>query len=299
MQKYLLAIGDRTYSSWSLRGWLLFEAFGLPVKTTMVGFRDGTVAEKLKELGFAPAQTVPALKIEDGVVLGDSLAAAEELASRHPDLLWPADARLRAVGRSLAAEMHSSFTHLRSDCPMNLRTAYEETPISDALARELKRLDAIWAWAREEAAQEGPWLLGSQYSIADAFFAPVAARVAGYGLPLSDAALDYVHAHLAHGPFRRWKAMAAADRGPELPWYAKPHLQTIPWPEPPSLRKATAVDDKDPAASASENTLCPYSGEPATHFLQIDGRVFGFCNAYCRDKTVADPTAFPRFTALL
>ncbi|MEM8631292.1 MAG: glutathione S-transferase [Pseudomonadota bacterium] len=286
---YNLAIGDFAYSSWSLRGWLLFDAFGLKARLTRIDFAGKGVAEQLG--AFAPARTVPALRFEDGTVIGDSLAMAEELASREPDAgLWPIDPRARAVARALAGEMHASFSALRSTCPMNLRLAYTGFEPPEDVAMDVRRIEALWCWARQHVGAEGPWLAGS-YSVADAFFAPVAGRIAGFSIPVSDEAAAYVAAHLGHMPFRRWRAMALAS-GAELPWYAQPYGHTD-WPGP-TPSPAKVVETGTP-----ENTQCPYSGKPVTHLMESSGRVFGFCNAFCRDKTMADPEAWPAFTDLL
>ncbi|MEM6728774.1 MAG: glutathione S-transferase N-terminal domain-containing protein, partial [Pseudomonadota bacterium] len=172
---YALYLGDRSYSSWSLRAWLLGEAFDLLLEHRWVQFsRDATVAEQMPEM--APARTVPALKLPEGGIVADSLAIAEELASRFPEAgLWPEDPQLRAMARDLAAEMHSSFRALRSECPMNLRVAYEDFAVSEAVADDLARICEIWEHAL--AVSGGPWLAG-RYSVADAFYAPVAARIA-------------------------------------------------------------------------------------------------------------------------
>jgi glutathione S-transferase len=286
---YTLAIGDRAYSSWSLRGWLLFDAFGLAVRTETARLYTDELPALLAR--YAPARTVPAMRTPEGTVVFESLAIAEELASRHPDAgLWPADPAARAVARCLAAEMHAGFGALRSHCPMNLRVSYEECAPPEAVLADLARLERIWAWAREATGAGGPWLCGA-YSAADAFFAPVAARIAAYNLPVGPGAQAYVAAHLAHPSFRRWRAMGMAD-GPDQEFYRRDYPRR-PWPGPAPL-PARAV-----ASGPSVNPACPYSGKPVTHFLQTGGRVFGFCNAFCRDKTVADPGAWPQMAALL
>lgn len=282
---YDLFLGDPTYSSWSLRGWLLFQRFGIPVSCTFVDFHEGDVAGQLLALGLAPSRTVPCMRTPDGAVLWDSLAMAEELAQRHPEAgLWPVVPGNRATARSVAAEMHSGFTSLRSECPMNLRTAYSNVPQDDNITMELRRLEQIWDHARAACKSDTPWLCGN-YSAADAFFAPIAARLAGYGLEVSPTAEEYVKAHLHDPAFRRWRAMGLA-RGATLPWYDKPY-DTTDWP---GLRPiaAQAVD-----SGPSVNAACPFSGKPVTHFAQIGPRVIGFCNAFCRDKAVADPEAWP------
>ncbi len=286
---YDLYIGDRSYSSWSLRGWLLFEKFGIPVRTHLVDFsQDAGVAAQIAAL--APARTVPSVQLEDGTVLSESLSIAEELASRHPDAgLWPADPSARAIARNLTSEMHAGFGPLREFCPMNMRAAYHGIDVPEDVTSDLRRLEVIWSHARAATAPKGPWLAGP-YSVADAFYAPVAARIAGYGLDVDGAAQAYVAAHLADPAFRRWRAMGAA-RGADLPWYRRPYPQTD-WPGPDPI-PAEAVDEGTP-----ENTACPYSGKPITHLGKFDGRVFGFCNAFCRDKTVADAGAWPAFMAV-
>ena len=285
---YDLAIADRAYSSWSLRGWLLFDAFGLPVRTHTARLYTDEVQQLLT--GFFPARTVPAMRTPDGTVVPESLAIAEELASRHPDAgLWPADPAARAVARALASEMHAGFTALRSHCPMNLRVSYSNCAPPDAVRTDLARLELLWSWARRQTGAQDAWLCGA-YSAADAFFAPVAARIAGYNLPVGAEAAAYVAAHLAHPSFRRWRAMGFAD-GADQEFYRRDYPRR-PWPGPAPLA-ARAVD-----SGPSVNDSCPYSGKDVTHFLETGGRIYGFCNAFCRDKTVADPQAWPKFMAI-
>ena len=284
---YDLVIGDRAYSSWSLRGWLLFEAFGIPYRLHRARLYTDELPKLLAD--YAPARTAPTIRTPDGVVMFESLAIAEELASRHPDAgIWP-QGRARAVARVLAAEMHAGFTALRSHCPMNLRVSYTDCAPPPAVLADLQRLETIWDWARGETGASGPWLCGD-YSAADVFFAPVATRIATCNLPVSDRARAYVAAHLAEPNFRRWRAMGLVD-GADQEFYRRDY-PTLPWPGPKPLA-ARAVDGTD-----AENTACPYSGKPVTHVLELDGRRFGFCNAFCRDKTVADPAAWPAFMAL-
>ncbi|KNG94974.1 glutathione S-transferase [Pseudaestuariivita atlantica] len=285
---YILHIGDYAYSSWSLRGWLMLHRFGLDFETRLVDFNAETVAAQMARL--APARTVPCLEASDGSVMSDTLAMAEELATRHPDIaFWPSAPRARAAARSLVAEMHSSFSDLRSDCPMNLRASYSGFSPSDGVLSDLERICTLWSHAHGMAEGDGPWLFGA-YTLTDAFYAPVAARIATYDLPVDDAAARYVAAHLADPAFRRWRALGLVV-GDTLPWYAMDHAPR-PWPGP-SARAAHAVEH-GPAV----NETCPYSGKPVTHFLEMEGKTYGFCNATCRDKTVADPDAWPAFTAL-
>jgi glutathione S-transferase len=281
---YELLIGDKSYSSWSLRAWLLFEHFGLPVKVSTTEFYQPGFEQDLK--AWQPAQTVPVVRAPSGALWTDSLAIFEGLIEAHPSLpLLPSDPRARAAARSMMAEMHSSFMALRSDCPMNLRHKWASFEPSEAVLRDLFRVTTLWDHARGFA-QDGPWLFGA-YGAVDAFYAPVAARIAGYGLHVDDAAAAYVAAHLHDPALRRWRAMGEA-RDRTLAQYDK-GLPIAPWPGP-APRGAKTV-----ASGPSENAACPYSGKPPTHFMELDGRIFGFCNPTCRDKTVADPEAWPAF----
>ena len=282
---YHLVVGDRTYSSWSLRGWLLFEKFDIPRKTTWLDFMTAPIVDQLSEMGLAPAQTLPTVVLPEGAVISESLSLAEELAQRHPDAnIWPAAPDMRALSRNLAAEMATGFHALRGHCPMNLRLAYSGVHVPSDVAGNLRRLETIWADALSKSG--GPWLCG-EYSAADVFFAPVAARIAGYGLQVDQTAQAYVDHHLNDPAFRRWRAMALASRdNPNR--YAKDYARTT-WPGP------TPMAAKPVAQGPSENANCPYSGDPVTDFMELDGRVFGFCNPFCRDKTVNDPQAWPDF----
>ncbi|MFQ6547405.1 glutathione S-transferase [Aestuariibius sp. 2305UL40-4] len=219
-----LILGDRAYSSWSLRAALLVDRFDLPVETDFISFLGKSVAEQLTDT--PPARTVPTLVLDDGSVVWDSLAVAETLADLFPDAgLWPAGISERATARALASEMHSGFAALRTMCPMNLRVAYRDWDPGLEVAEDLRRIDVIWDHALTRSG--GPWLCGD-YSIADAFFAPVAARIAGYGLSISDSASSYVAAHLAEPTFRAWRAKSLTD-GPDLPQYVRDYPQTD-WP---------------------------------------------------------------------
>lgn len=285
---YDLVIGDRAYSSWSLRGWLLFDAFGIPVRTVSARLYTTELADTLRD--YFPARTAPTMRTPDGSVVSETIAIAEELATRHPNFgLWPASPHARATARVLAAEMHAGFTALRSYCPMNLRVSYADCQPPEAVLQDLARLETLWSWARQTTGSATPWLCGA-YSAADAFFAPVAGRIAGYNLPVSAEAMLYVNAHLAHPSFRRWRAIGMVD-GADQEFYRRDYPRRD-WPGPVRLPARAAE------GTESENTVCPYSGKPVTHVMELYGRRFGFCNAFCRDKTVTDAEAWPAFMAL-
>ncbi|PYF11135.1 glutathione S-transferase [Rhodobacter viridis] len=223
---YELAIGDRSYSSWSLRGWLVFAKAGVPVKTVSGRLYSDDFKRLLAE--FAPARLAPALRLPSGLVIGETLAIAETIAERHPEAgLWPADPDARAMARWLASEMHAGFTALRSHCPMNLRVSYLDCAPTEAVLADLARIESLWSMAQTAHGAEGPWLFG-KWSLADAFFAPVAARIAGYNLPVGAEAAAYVATWLADPEFRAWRAEGLSE-GPDQPFY-KRDWPTRPWP---------------------------------------------------------------------
>jgi len=213
---YELILGDRTFSSWSLRGWLMLEKFGLPYKTKMVGLYSGTMAQDMA--AYAPARTVPAMKTPEGHILSDSISMAETLAEENPDArLWPADAGARALARNLVAEMHSAFGALRDECPNNIAFVWDGFEVSDAVKRDLARIEYLWALARERYGANGPWLFG-EYTLADVFFAPVACRMTTYGLPQSALAKAYVKTHLTEPAFRAWRKEALTEVHEPFPY---------------------------------------------------------------------------------
>ena len=152
---YHLYIGDRTFSSWLLRGWLMLEKFSLPYKTTLVGLYGGTMASDLAHL--PGARTVPVMTTPEGGVLTDSLAMAETLHEAHPGAgLYPADPQARAMARSLVAEMHSGFGALRGACPHNMAHVVQGFAVSDAVRKDVDRIVTLWAMARDRFGAGGP-----------------------------------------------------------------------------------------------------------------------------------------------
>lgn len=182
--------------------------------------------------GFGGGRQVPAIRIETGgdpVIVSDTLAIAETLAERHPDLnMWPKDPVARGRARSITAEMHSGFTALRSACAMNLRHCYRGFTPSEEVLADVSRIDEIWSEARTKWGSAGPWLFG-EYSIADAFYAPVAARLFIYGLSISDAAEAYVQTTIHDRSFKEWRADGLTENYIQ-PRYAL-DLETYAWPD--------------------------------------------------------------------
>ena len=223
---YQLYIGDRTFSSWSLRGWLMLEKFGLPFETNTVGLYSGTMAADLAHL--APAKTVPVLQTAEGHILTDSLAMAETLLERHPEIdLYPRDPAARALARSITAEMHSSFGSLRGDCPMMIRYCWKGFNPAQAVLDDLQRIEKLWALARERHGTDGPWLFGA-YSLADVFYAPVAMRITAYDLPVGKDAKDYVAKHLSDPAILSWRKTASQEI--HDPWPYPSELLRTAWP---------------------------------------------------------------------
>ncbi len=200
---YDLFIGDRTFSSWSLRGWLMLEKFNLPHRNHLVGLYRGTMKQDLAPL--APATLVPVLRTPSGTVVGESLAMAETLAEENPDAgMWPADAGARATARWLCAAMVSGFGALRGNCPMQLQHVNAGFPANDDVLNDLARIETLWAHAKSMAVDPGPWLFG-HYSLADVFYAPVAARIVGYDLPVSETAQSYCYTTINDPAFTAWR----------------------------------------------------------------------------------------------
>jgi glutathione S-transferase len=223
---YHLYIGDRLFSSWSLRGWLMLHKFGLPFEAHLVDLYGETMAQDMAPL--APARLVPALRTPEGWVIGESIAIAETLAERHPDAgLWPSDPAARSRARWLCAEMAAGFGALRSGCPMQLAHVDTGFTPSAAIMADIARIETLWAFAREKATA-GPWLFGA-YSLADAFYAPVCARITGYGLPVSAQASAYCRTTLADPAFQEWRAAGLEKTYDPFPY--PPVGRTAPWPE--------------------------------------------------------------------
>ena len=209
-----LYIGNKNYSSWSLRAWLLMRGLGLPFDEIRLrlDFSDGSPFHTTLA-GVSPAGRVPVL-VDDGFAVWDTLAIAEYLHERFPDKgVWPADAKARARARSLCAEMHAGFGALRSHCPMNIEADLPEAGRriwagQPEVQRDVARIDAMW---REQLAGGGGPLLFGAFCAADAFYAPVCARLVTYALPLSEAARGYVAQVTALPGYAAWADAARAE----------------------------------------------------------------------------------------
>ena len=213
---YKLFIGNKNYSSWSLRPWILMQALEIPFEEELIPFEVGTSFEKFRS--FSRSGLVPCLHDGDTVVW-DSLAITEYLAERHP-AVWPADTSTRAWARCVSAEMHSGFSALRNQCSMNCGLRVALHGIDTALRKDIDRIDEIWAEGLSRFG--GPFLAGGSFTAADAFYAPVACRVQTFDLPLSPAARQYADALLAMPAMQEWYEAALQE-----PWREIHHEEEI------------------------------------------------------------------------
>ena len=202
---YTIYLGNKNYSSWSLRGWLAAKLSGAPFREVMVPL-TGIASPAFR--AFSPSARVPCLHDGDTVVW-DSLAIAEYLAERHPGM-WPADPRARAYARCICAEMHSGFAHLRNEMTMCIRERVDVRPWSAGLVEDIARVSEIWNEGRHRFGADGDYLCGA-FSLADVFYAPVAYRFRTYGVIPEGAAAAYLQTLLGHPLLREWEAAALAE----------------------------------------------------------------------------------------
>lgn len=180
---YTLVIGDKNYSSWSLRPWLALKACGAAFEEERIRLRQPD--SKAEIFRHSPSGKVPVLKTDIGVIY-DSLSIIEYLAEQHPEAaLWPESREARAAARSISAEMHAGFQALRNDMPMDLISQLPMPEMNEVLDNNIRRVVAVWHDTRERFGQGGPFLLGA-FTNADAMYAPVATRFRTYDVPLAD-----------------------------------------------------------------------------------------------------------------
>ncbi len=202
-----LYIGNKNYSSWSLRPWLLLRHFAIPFTEHMVSVAGRDYNPALKPL--SGNARVPCLH-EDGFQVWESIAIAETLAERYPQM-WPADAQARARARSVSAEMHAGFAKLRTAMPMNLKLKLKGKAPTPEVQRDIDRVVDIWTEARTQfATGAGPYLFG-EFSVADAMYAPIAWRLHIYNVALPPLAATYRDTLLAHPAMQEWYAAALKE----------------------------------------------------------------------------------------
>ncbi|MGH6930400.1 MAG: glutathione S-transferase family protein [Dongiaceae bacterium] len=210
MTRPTLVIGNKLYSSWSLRAWLVMKAFALPFEEILIPLYNPDSKARLLE--HSPSGKVPLL-IDGDIKVWESLAIIEYLAEKHPAAhIWPRDAKARAHARAICSEMHAGFTALRNACPMNLGKRLAPRDRGDAVASDVARLADIFREARARFGGDGSFLYGA-FSAADAMYAPIATRLDTYSISIDATSRAYVDAVIGHPAFREWRAAALSE-----PW---------------------------------------------------------------------------------
>jgi glutathione S-transferase len=213
-----LVLANKAYSSWSMRPWLVLKHFAIPFEDVVIPM--GRPETRGEMLAHAPTGKCPSLR--DGTIsVWDSLAIIEYLAETYPVFpIWPRGTEARAHARSLSAEMHSGFTALRSECPMNIRRPRRAINVSDGVLADVKRIDEAFTDARTRFGGAGAFLFG-EFSAVDAMFAPVVNRFDTYDLPVSDVSRAYMSAVKALPAWQEWERDARAE-----PWRIE-HYEAI------------------------------------------------------------------------
>ena len=208
-----LIIGNKAYSSWSLRGWLAAKQSGLHFDEITVPLFDQGWDERKREEDLAPSSGKVPILWDGEAVIWDSLAIIDYLADKvGRDRYWPKDDVARGMARSIAAEMHCGYTSLRRECPMNTRKTLSNVTVSEDTRTDAIRILQTWAEARSRFGKDGPYLFGT-FSAADIMLAPVVTRFVTYGFTLPGFAQAYVEAMMAHPWMEEWYAQAADE-----PW---------------------------------------------------------------------------------
>ena len=204
-----LVIGNKNYSSWSMRPWVALRAAGVPFDEVLIPLYTGA-ADKQRILDVTKSGKVPAL-VDDDVTVWDSLAIIEYAAERFPDAkLWPQDRAMRAHARSVSAEMHSSFAALRNECGMNLHRPVRAKSLSAQAQADIARIQESWTDCRARHGAQGPFLFGA-FSGADAMYAPVVHRLRTYAIDVTPPVRDYMNTMQALPAFRQWTEEGLAE----------------------------------------------------------------------------------------
>lgn len=210
MSEMTLHVGNKNYSSWSLRPWLALKATGVPFREELHQIEGDESRQRIRSL--SPGGRVPFLQ-DGNLVVWDSLAIVEHVAERHPEAgIWPGDPRARSVARSCCAEMHSGFQALRTAMTMNIRRRYARGPRTPEVQADIDRVTRLWRETRAAFGAGGPFLFGT-FSAADAFYAPVVTRFRTYSVPLDAGAEAYCEAVLGLPAMKEWCDAAARE-----PW---------------------------------------------------------------------------------
>ena len=201
MSDLTLIIGNKNYSSWSLRPWILLKYFEIPFEEKRVALFTESSDKELEP--YFSNLKVPVL-LDDKEIIWDSLSILEYLSENYlSGAGWPHEKKAKAFARSLSAEMHSSFNALRDTLPMNCRKSFSNMQLPEAVQDDISRVNSLWNTAHEKYGKEGKWLMGN-FSIADAMFIPVALRLHGYGIKCHGFAKDYIHTVLHNKHIKDW-----------------------------------------------------------------------------------------------
>jgi glutathione S-transferase len=204
-----LVIGNKNYSSWSMRPWLALKAGNIAFEEVFISLYTGA-ADKQRILDFSRSGKVPVL-VDGDITVWDSLAIIEYAAERFPQArLWPEDRASRAHARSISAEMHSGFAALRNECGMNLHRPVGAIDLSAVARADIARIQEIWTDCRKRYGKSGPFLFGA-FGAADAMFGPVVHRLRTYAIAVEPAVRDYMEAMMALPAFREWTAAALSE----------------------------------------------------------------------------------------
>lgn len=203
-----LIIGNKKYSSWSLRPWLALTHAGIQFEEQVIALDQPDTDANIRK--YSPSGKVPCL-IDGAVTVWDSLAIVEYVNEKHPEKqLWPKDASARAVARSVSAEMHSGFSALRNEHPMKIIESLPTAQRSPETVKDVQRIQQLWRECRQKFGAGGPFLFGA-FSIADAFYAPVVSRFRTYGVPMEGAVKEYADAIWALPAMQKWVGGAQAE----------------------------------------------------------------------------------------
>ena len=201
MTELSLIFGNKNYSSWSLRPWIFLKHNNINFEEKRIALFTDTTEEELSQ--YNSDFKVPVLQDGD-LIVWDSLSILEYISEKYLDSNgWPINPKARALARSVSSEMHSSFTNVRNELPMNCRKKFHNIRLTSEAEKEVERIISLWRQCRNEYGSEGEWLFG-KYSIADAMYAPIALRFDGYSIPLEGVENDYVRSVLNHPSIIEW-----------------------------------------------------------------------------------------------
>ena len=217
-----LLIGNKVYSSWSLRPWIVMRAKGIAFDETLVPLRMSDTTERIKQA--SPTGKVPCL-VDGDVTVWESLAIMEYVAEKFPEkVIWPRDAVARAHARSVATEMHAGFMALRKHCPMVITQRFAAKPLPDDVQADVARIAAVWNEARARFGKDShePFLYGG-FTAADGMYAPVVTRLQTYSISVDPVSRAYMDAVLTHPAYREWLTAATSE-----PWTLAQNETEIP-----------------------------------------------------------------------